>query len=223
MAPCRFAIIVATVHTRLSTYYILHCTAATPRVLTLLTTILYTLPASDPLPPSLSLISGCREKPLRQLRHRQRCYTYLLPLYTSLTVKSSLLARTYSRLSTHIHTQTRRSPPACPASPVLLVLGGKVRCPCVCVAVVAHARPGSTRTDTLTEAGKAETARLPSGHGRDESRSTLPCLLPKLSWRVSSRELFPVPLAACSGYTHHASPRRAVRPRVTSDNRDIGE
>jgi hypothetical protein len=45
------------------------------------------------------------------------------------------LTHVLSRLSTHIptHTQTRRSPSACPASPVLLVLGGKVRCPCVCV------------------------------------------------------------------------------------------
>jgi hypothetical protein len=107
---------------------------------------LYTLPASDPL--SLSLLSRCREKPLRQLRHRQRCYTYLLPLYTSLTVKfKPARAHVLSPLNAHTHADTKiaglLNQPALCFSCLAARCG---RCPCVCVAVVAHA---GLHSDTL--------------------------------------------------------------------------
>jgi hypothetical protein len=139
------------------------------------------------------------------------------------------LSRTYSLASqrTYLHTR-RHDDRRLPVQPALCFSCLAAKCG-VHVSVFClrgcrgTRRAGSTRADRHADDGrrKAETAPSEWTRSRQESKHArmLPCLLPKLSWRVSSRELFPVPLAACSGYAHHASPRRAVRPRVTSDRR----
>jgi hypothetical protein len=127
----------------------IHSTAtntATPRIPTL--PLQYTVHTTNPplsLYPSLSLLLS-----QSVVVGRSRCNncdtanavtrTYYRSIQASqpdrhVPCLHASLTHVLSRLSTHIptHTQTRRSPSACPASPVLLVLGGKVRCPCVCV------------------------------------------------------------------------------------------
>jgi hypothetical protein len=107
--------------------------------------------------------------------------TYLLPLYTSLTVKyraslaSRARARTLASQRTYLtHTQPRRSPPACPASPVLSHAWREVRCPCVCVCVcvcLRGCRGTRSRAGLHSDRRSKQKQLFPSGHGRDESCS----------------------------------------------------
>jgi hypothetical protein len=129
-------------------------------------------------------------------------------------------ARTLSPLSAHTYTR-RHDDRRLPVQPALCFSCLAAKCG-VHVSVFClrgcrgTRRAGSTRADRHADDGrrKAETAPSEWTRSRQESKHAR-----MLFWRVSSRELFPVPLAACSGYAHHASPRRAVRPRVTSDRR----
>ena len=161
---------------------------------------------------------------MRQLRHGQRCYTYLLPLYTSLTIKyrcvplSQACSRTYSRLSTHIHTQTRRSPTCLTSQPcasrawrrgaVSMCLRG---CRGTRRAPLGHAAGGR---------GKVEPAQPEWTRSRRWHGWLLHAAVPRTQTVLACIIEGTVPCASCSGCSHHASPSSAVRPRVTSD---IGE
>jgi hypothetical protein len=80
-----------------------------------------------------------------QLRHRQRCYTYLLPLYTSLTVKfKPARAHVLSPLNAHTHGDTKIA--GLLNQPALCFSCLAAKCGVHVSAWLSWHTPGSTRT-----------------------------------------------------------------------------